>query len=68
MVNYACVFSQSGWGEYFEWIINAIKPSREATEMEIYFQTIDSIDGSFHLLDPALLYFSKHNSFMMHSS
>ena len=45
--------------------IHVIKSTREATEMEINFQTIG---GSFHLLDQLLLYFSKHNSFMMHSS
>ena len=45
--------------------IHVIKSTREATEMEIKFQTID---GSFHLLDQLLLYFSKNNSFIMHSS
>ena len=25
MVNYACAFSQSEWGEYFEWIMKGIK-------------------------------------------
>ena len=45
--------------------IHVIKSTREATEMEINFQTID---GSFHLLDQLLLYFSKNNSFIMHSS
>ena len=46
-------------------LIHVIKSTREATEMEINFQTKD---GSFHLLDQVLLYFSKQNSFMMHSS
>ena len=46
-------------------LIHVIKSTREATEMEINFQTKD---GSFHLWDQVLLYFSKHNSFMMHSS
>ena len=45
--------------------IHVIKSTREATEMEINFQTID---GSFHLLDQLLLHFSKNNSFIMHSS
>ena len=45
--------------------IHVIKSTREATEMEINFQTIG---GSFHLLDQLLLYFSKNNSFIMHSS
>ena len=41
MVNYACAFSQSEFGKYFEWIIKSLEIKHEIEQGSTFMLTCD---------------------------